>query len=84
MYGFFFCNKHFTICYNNDIMYVQGGEEMANLTKRIAFRCTEEEFEMIKDQADCNGQTMTDYIKFLVLEDSEPIDGENMTMRGGE
>ena len=51
-------------------MYVQGGEEMANLTKRIAFRCTEEEFEMIKDQADCNGQTMTDYIKFLVLEDS--------------
>lgn len=65
-------------------MYVQGGEEMANLTKRIAFRCTEEEFEMIKDQAEYNGQTMTDYIKFLVLEDSEPIDGEDMNMKGGE
>lgn len=57
---------------------------MANLTKRVAFRCSEEEFEMIKDQAECNGQTMTDYIKFLILEDSEPIDGEDMDMKGGE
>lgn len=57
---------------------------MANLTKRIAFRCTDEEFEMIKDNAEFNGQTMTDYIKFLVLEDSEPIKGDNITMKGGE
>lgn len=57
---------------------------MANLTKRIAFRCTPEEFEMIKDQSECNGQSMTDYIKFLVLEDSNPIDGDTLTMKGGE
>lgn len=57
---------------------------MANLTKRIAFRCTDEEFEMIKDQSEVNGQTMTDYIKFLVLEDSNPIDGDDLTMNGGE
>lgn len=57
---------------------------MANLTKRIAFRCTDSEFEMIKDQSEANGQTMTDYIKFLVLEDSNPIGGDDLLMRGGE
>lgn len=57
---------------------------MANLTKRVAFRCTPEEFEMIKDQSECNGQSMTDYIKFLVLEDSKPVEGEEVDMRGGE
>lgn len=57
---------------------------MANLTKRIAFRCTPEEFEMIKDQSECNGQSVTDYIKFLVLEDSNPIEGDNLMMKGGE
>lgn len=57
---------------------------MANLTKRVAFRCTPEEFEMIKDQSECNGQTMSDYLKFLVLEDSNPVDGEEMDMKGGE
>lgn len=56
---------------------------MANLTKRVAFRLSEEELEMLKDQAEANGQTMTDYIKFLVLEDSNPIDGEEI-MKGGE
>ena len=54
------------------------------MTKRIAFRCTDEEFEMIKDNAECNGQTLTDYIKFLCLEDSEPIHGNNITLKGGE
>lgn len=57
---------------------------MANLTKRVAFRCTDEEFEMIKDQSECNGQTMTDYIKFLVLNDSTTIEGEYIDMNGGE
>lgn len=57
---------------------------MANLTKRVAFRCTPEEFEMIKDQSECNGQTMSDYLKFLILEDSKPIEGEEMNMKGGE
>lgn len=57
---------------------------MANLTKRVAFRCTPEEFEMIKDQSECNGQTMSDYLKFLVLEDSNPVEGEEIDMKGGE
>lgn len=57
---------------------------MATMTKRIAFRCTDEEFEMIKDNAECNGQTLTDYIKFLCLEDSEPISGDDMNLKGGE
>lgn len=57
---------------------------MTDLTKRVAFRCTEEEFEIIKDQASCNGQTMTDYIKFLILEDSEPIEGDDLAMKGGK
>lgn len=42
--------------------------------KRIAFRCTDEEFEQIKDQADCAGLNVTDYLKFLVINDSEPVD----------
>ncbi len=42
--------------------------------KRIAFRCSEEEFEQIKDQADCAGLNVTDYLKFLVINDSEPVD----------
>lgn len=42
--------------------------------KRIAFRCTEEEFENIRDQAECAGLNVTDYLKFLVIQDSDPID----------
>ena len=42
--------------------------------KRIAFRCTDEEFEQIKDQADCAGLNVTDYLKFLVINDSGPAD----------
>lgn len=41
--------------------------------KRIAFRCTEEEFENIRDQADCAGLNVTDYLKFLVIQDFEQI-----------
>lgn len=41
--------------------------------KRIAFRCTEEEFENIRGQADNAGLNVTDYLKFLVIQDSEPI-----------
>lgn len=52
--------------------------------KRIAFRCSEEEFEMIKDQADCNGMTMTDYLLFLALEDSEPISDNCFDLKGGD
>lgn len=52
--------------------------------KRIAFRCTDEEFEMIKDNAECNGQTLTDYLLFLALKDSEPINGDNTNLKGGE
>ncbi len=42
--------------------------------KRIAFRCSTEEFEQIKDQADNAGLNVTDYLKFLVINDSAPID----------
>lgn len=43
------------------------------MTKRIAFRVSEEEFENIRDQADNAGLTVTDYLKYLVIQDSEPI-----------
>lgn len=82
--GAFSFKKYLQFVPTNDIMYVQGGDNMANLTKRVAFRCTEEEFEMIKDQAECNNQTMTDYIKFLILEDSEPIEGDDFNTKGGD
>lgn len=42
--------------------------------KRIAFRCDEDTFYQIKDQADNAGLNVTDYLKWLVLNDSEPID----------
>lgn len=57
---------------------------MATMTKRVAFRLSDEELEMLKDQCECNGQTMTEYIKFLILNDSEPINGEELDLKGGE
>ena len=47
---------------------------MAAMTKRIAFRCSDLEYDMIKELADDNGQTVTDYIKFLILDQTEPAD----------
>lgn len=57
---------------------------MARLEKRVAFRLSDEELEVLKDNAEANGQTMTDYIKFLILEDTEPTGGEVIDLKGGE
>lgn len=57
---------------------------MARLEKRVAFRLSDEELEVLKDNAEANGQTMTDYIKFLILEDTEPTGDEVIDLKGGE
>lgn len=57
---------------------------MSAMTKRVAFRLSDEELEMLKDQCECNGQTMTEYIKFLILNDSKPIDGYEINLKGGD
>lgn len=57
---------------------------MLRKTKRIAFRLDDNDFEMIKDLSEERGMTMTDFIMFAILDQTEPIDGEDMTMKGGE
>lgn len=58
---------------------------MANLTKRIAFRLSDEDFEMIKEESAERGQTMTDFIMFCILDQVEPNDGDyDMNLKGGE
>ena len=52
--------------------------------KRIAFRCTEDEFFQIKDQAEDSGLNVSDYLKWLVIQDSKPIGGEYLNLKGGE
>lgn len=42
---------------------------MTELTKRIAFRCTEELCENVKEIAADKGLTVTDYITFLLMDD---------------
>ncbi len=42
---------------------------MANLTKRLAFRCTNEMYENVKVLADDKGQTVTDLITFLLIDE---------------
>ena len=48
---------------------------MTDLTHRIAFRCTEDEFYQIKDQASDAGLNVSDYIRWLVVNDSEEMKG---------
>lgn len=58
---------------------------MANLTKRIAFRLSDEDFEMIKEESAERGQTMTDFIMFSIMNVIDPVDGDyNMNLKGGE
>lgn len=58
---------------------------MANLTKRIAFRLSDEDFEMIKEESAERGQTMTDFIKFSIMNVIDPVDGDyDMSLKGGE
>lgn len=53
---------------------------MANLTKRIAFRCTDELFENVKEIVNDKGLTLTDYITFLLIDDI----GDYYDEKGGE
>lgn len=42
---------------------------MANLTKRLAFRCTSEMYENVKELANDKGMTVTDLITFLLIDE---------------
>lgn len=57
---------------------------MSDLTHRIAFRCTEDEFYNIKDQAAENGFNVSEYLLWLVMNDETPIGGDEINMKGGE
>lgn len=53
---------------------------MTELTHRLAFRCTEEFYENVKEIASEKGQTVTDYITFLIMDDMADYYDE----KGGE
>lgn len=53
---------------------------MTELTHRIAFRCTEELFDNVKEIANDKGLTVTDYITFLLMDDI----ADNYDEKGGE
>lgn len=42
---------------------------MTELTHRLAFRCTEELYDNVKETASDKGLTVTDYITFLLMND---------------
>lgn len=42
---------------------------MTELTHRLAFRCTEELYNDVKETANDKGLTTTDYITFLLMDD---------------
>ena len=49
----------------------KGGETMSELTSRLAFRCTQDFYENVKEIASDKGMTVTDYITFLIVDDME-------------
>lgn len=53
---------------------------MANLNKRLAFRCSEEMYENVKALAEDKGQTVTDLITFLLIDEL----GNYYDEKGGE
>ena len=57
---------------------------MTDQTHRIAFRCTEDEFYQIKEQASDSGMNVSDYLKWLVINDEDPIEGDDLNLKGGE
>lgn len=57
---------------------------MSDLTHRVAFRCTEDEFYQIKDQASESGFNVSEYLLWLVMNDGDPIEGDEINMKGGE
>ena len=73
----------FTIVATHDIIIIVRRKEvqtMTDLTHRIAFRCTEELFENVKEVANDKGLTVTDYITFLLIDDI----GNYYDGKGGE
>lgn len=44
---------------------------MSELTSRLAFRCTQDFYENVKEIASDKGMTVTDYITFLIVDDME-------------
>lgn len=42
---------------------------MTELTKRLAFRCTEDFYNEVKEIASEKGLSYTDYITFLIMDD---------------
>lgn len=54
---------------------------MTDLTHRVAFRCSEDDFYKIKDQAAEAGFNVSEYLLWLVMMDGKCI-GEDM--KGGE
>lgn len=42
---------------------------MSNLTHRLAFRCTEDFYNDVKETASDKGLTYTDYIQFTLMND---------------
>lgn len=51
---------------------------------RLAFRCDEDTFNRVKEASKDNDMTMTDYLEFLILNDTTTIEGEDLYMKGGE
>lgn len=53
---------------------------MTELTHRLAFRCTEDFYNKVKEIASENGLSYTDYITFLIMDDMASYYDE----KGGE
>lgn len=58
----------------------KGGEIMDNLNNRIAFRCTDEFKENVLDMCSEKGETLSNYLTFLILDDMDKYYSE----KGGE
>lgn len=54
---------------------------MTDLDARIAFRCTSEDKEQIRDQANDAGMNISEYLLWLVMMDGPTIGDD---MKGGE
>lgn len=62
------------------IVPTKGGERMTELKNRIAFRCTDDFKENVIEMCNERGQTISDYITFLIMDDMANFYDE----KGGE
>lgn len=60
-----FTGSHLDKYYNGE----RRGKPMTELTKRLAFRCTEDFYNEVKEIASEKGLSYTDYITFLIMDD---------------